>query len=235
MSVIKYDEVNKDIARVSLNRPEKLNALNRELLQEIVSCLRTANNEKQVVIIEGIGDSFCAGADLDEAQEQGEDIELYQNVTKAVRAFNGLIIGKLHGYVIGGGFELTLSFDLRYADEDTKFQMTESEVGLPISNASSKLLPLMIGEGTARELVFTCRQFDAQEADNLGLIAGVYPSNELESEVIKVAEDIVQSKSSTGLQLNKFALNQAYPLESTLNFEEILNKHELASPDQADW
>jgi len=175
------------------------------------------------VIFEGAGDAFTSGADLDEASVGSERIGLFQEMTRAARAFEGLVIGKLHGYAVGGGFEFTLSFDLRYTETGTTFLLTESEIGVTLSNASTKLLPLMIGHGRARELVFTGRPIDAAEAEELGLVAGVYESAELEEEVLSVARDVVENKSETAVALNKRLFNHAFPVEDDLDYEELIN------------
>lgn len=223
MSVLEHEEIDDDILRLTLNRPEKLNALNVELLSEIAETLRASDGDYRVVIFEGAGEAFTSGADLDEESIGSERIGLFQDMTRAARAFEGLIIGKLHGYAVGGGFEFTLSFDLRYAETGTTFLLTESEIGVTLSNASTKLLPLMIGQGRARELVFTGRPIDAAEAEELGLVAGVYDSAELEEEVLSVARDVVENKSEIAVSLNKRLFNHAFPVEDDLDYEELIN------------
>jgi enoyl-CoA hydratase/carnithine racemase len=223
------------IGRLTLNRPEKLNAMNKALLRAISEGIRDANNY-DVLIIDAAGDSFTAGADLDEAQEDTEEAALYQEMTRAVRNFEGIVIGQLEGYVIGGGFEWTLSFDLRYAADDTTFKMTESEVGLPISNASTLYLPLMIGAGRARELVYTSRELPAEEAKEIGLVNDTFPSDTIDEEVLAIAEDVVENKSSLALRLNKQGLNQAFPVERILSYESVLGdlSYEMDS-ESLDW
>lgn len=222
MSVLERS-VDGEILRLTLNRPDKLNALNVELLSALVDTLNETSGEYPVVIIEGAGEAFTGGADLDEASDGTERIGLFQDVTRAVRAHEGIVIGKLHGYAVGGGFEMTLAFDLRYAREGTTFLLTESEIGVTVSNASTRLLPLMVGDGTAREIIFTGRPIEASEADELGLISGVYPEEELETTVIDVARDIVENKSEAALKYNKDLLNHAFPVESDLDYEELQN------------
>jgi len=222
-------EVSERIGRVTLTRPEKLNALNKAMLRAIPEAIRSCS-EYDVLIIDAEGDAFTAGADLDEAQAESEEAGLYQEMTRAVREFEGIVIGQLHGYVIGGGFEWTLCFDLRYAADDTTFQMTESEVGLPISNASTQYLPLLIGGARARELVYTCRELPADEAEEIGLVNGLSSADELADDVMAVAEDIVENKSALALRLNKKGFNNAFPVEDVLEFETVLG--DLANADE---
>jgi enoyl-CoA hydratase/carnithine racemase len=229
------NELSDNICQLRLNRPENLNALDKNLLRAIAQEIRNAT-DYEVLIITGTGDAFTAGADLDEAQADGEDAELFQDLTRVTRDFDGMVIGKLHGWVVGGGFEWTLSFDLRYAAEDTTFKMTESEVGLPISNASTLYLPLMIGAGRARELVYTSRELPAEEAEEIGLINGMFSSSSLDEEVLDIAEEIVENKSSLALRLNKKGFNQAFPVERVLAYESALGdlSYEMDS-EPLDW
>jgi enoyl-CoA hydratase/carnithine racemase len=229
------EEVTDRIVRLTLNRPEKLNAFDKALLRAVPEAIRDVD-EYDVIIFEGAGRAFTAGADLDEAQAESEEAGLYQEMTRATREFEGLVIGKLHGYVIGGGFEWTLSFDLRYAAEGTVFKMTESEVGLPISNASTMYLPLLIGGARARELVYTCRDLPADEAEEIGLTNGTYPPEELDDAVRAVADDIVENKSQLALALNKKGFNNAFPVESILEFEAVLGDLANADPsEEINW
>ncbi|WP_174811938.1 enoyl-CoA hydratase/isomerase family protein [Salinadaptatus halalkaliphilus] len=211
-----------EVLRLTLDRPNSLNALNVELLSRLASEISKADGEYEVLIIEGAGDAFTAGADLEEEESAGD---LFQEITHAVRAFDGIVIGKLHGWVVGGGFEWTLSFDICYAAPDTTFKLTESEVGVTITNGSSLLLPMAIGSPKAKELIYTSRELDAREAEELGLVAGVYDRTELDQQVRDVALDLVENKSHTALRLNKHVLNHAADLDAVMEREEIVNEY----------
>jgi enoyl-CoA hydratase/carnithine racemase len=223
--------VNDEIKRLILSRPDSLNALNVDLLSSLAETITAADGEYDVLIIEGDGDAFTAGADLEENAGAGD---YFQKITEAVRSFDGIVIGKLHGWVVGGGFEWTLSFDLCYADEDTTFMMPESEIGVTITNASSMLLPMTVGGGKARELIFTSRSFDAEEAEDLGLIAGAYEGDALDEKVLDVAHDLIENKSAAALRLNKYALNHAFDVSAVMEQEELINEYCHAIED-VDW
>jgi enoyl-CoA hydratase/carnithine racemase len=232
---LRTEAVSDRIGRLTMDRPEKLNALDKAFLREIPEAIRDMA-EYDVLVVDAAGDAFTAGADLDEAKADSEEAGLYQELTRATREFEGLVIGALHGWVIGGGFEWTLSFDLRYAAEDTTFKMTESEVGLPISNASTMYLPLLIGGARARELVYTCRDLPAEEAYDIGLVNGLFPREDLLEEVLSVAEDVVENKSQLALRLNKKGFNNAFPVEDVLEFEAVLGDLANASPEgEINW
>lgn len=233
MSVLLEDEVTEDIVRLKLNRPDKLNALNSSLLKKIAKKTRQANeDDRKVLIFEGAGSAFTSGADLDE--EQGR-VELFQDITRAVREFEGVVIGKIHGYAVGGGFEFTLSFDIRYAQKGAIFKMTESEIGVAISNASTLLLPLTVGAGVARELIFTSRDFEASEAKDHGLVAGVFEEEELEEKVMSVAKDIAENKSMNAIKANKRGLNHAYSIEDILDYETLLSSEIALAGEGINW
>jgi enoyl-CoA hydratase/carnithine racemase len=232
---LRTEAVSDRIGRLTMDRPEKLNALDKAFLREIPEAIRDMA-EYDVLVVDAAGDAFTAGADLDEAKADSEEAGLYQELTRATREFEGLVIGALHGWVIGGGFEWTLSFDLRYAAEDITFKMTESEVGLPISNASTMYLPLLIGGARARELVYTCRDLPAEEAYDIGLVNGLFPREDLLEEVLSVAEDVVENKSQLALRLNKKGFNNAFPVEDVLEFEAVLGDLANASPEgEINW
>ncbi|WP_255152283.1 enoyl-CoA hydratase/isomerase family protein [Halorarius halobius] len=242
MAHLVRNELDEEIVELVLNRPESLNALNKELLREIPEAVRRADsNDRKVIIFRGAGDAFTAGADLEEAtqDDEGEDVSLFQELTRAVLEFDGIVIGQLHGYAIGGGLEFTLSFDLRYAAEGTTFKLTESEIGVTISNASTLLLPATVGLGTAKDLVFTSREVSATEADDIGLVTGVYEEAALQEQVRDVARDIVENKSTAALKLNKRGINRQFAVENALEYERLLGLEMKASraddEDDIDW
>lgn len=239
-SVVSVEEQSEDVARIVLNRPEKLNALNDELKIGISEAIRDSNGSYEVLIVEGAGDSFAAGADLDEARDRTDGDEEYspelsQEMTRAVMEFEGVVIGKLHGWVIGAGFEWSLSFDLRYAETGTTFRMPESQLGLSVSNASTLLLQFTIGPSKARELVYTSTDLDAREAERLDLVLGVYEEDELEAEVVSVAEDIAENASPEALWANKRGLNDALPVEEALQRESLLGELLNEKTTDIDW
>lgn len=229
-------EVSGEVLRLTLDRPEKRNALNVDLLSALVDTLEAASGAYPVVVVEGAGEAFTAGADLDEASVGTERIGLFQDVTRAARDFDGVVVGKLHGYAVGGGFELTLAFDLRYAAQGTTFRLSETEIGVTVSNATTSLLPLLVGGGRARELVFTRREVAASEAASLGLVTDVVPEDALEERVSDVAADVVENTDPAAVRANKELLNAAYPVDAALAREELRNvklREETATFDDA--
>ncbi len=231
--VLLRDEISESILQLTLNRPETLNALNEELLRAIPEAIAEAE-EYSVIIFRGAGESFTSGADIHEAQDEIEGVELFQELTRATRQFDGIVIGAFDGWVVGGGLEWTLSFDLRYASPETTFKLPESEIGVPISNASTILLPLTVGLGRAQELVYTSRELSATEAKDWGLVNEIFESNRLDEEVRKVATDITTNKSERALLLNRTGIQQTTPVESALETESLLGAVAVTNVDQID-
>ncbi len=240
MSLVETNKLSDDIVVLTLNRPDKLNALSTELKREIIESVKGVNTEYTVLIIEGAGDSFAAGADLDEAYARDSTAAVAtphysQEMTRAVMDFQGVVIGKLHGWVIGAGFEWTLGFDLRYAAENTTFRMPETQLGLTVSNASTKLLPLTIGSTKAREIVFTSRDLTADEAQEWGLLNDVVPIDDLDTRVKSVARDIAENASPAALWSNKRGLNHALGVEDVLEHESLLRELHSSKNESIEW
>lgn len=211
--MLEQEPISESIRRITLNRPGKRNALNRPLRWRISQSVREAEADGiEVIIFEGEGKSFCSGADLDEPEEVASETDAWVEMVKTCREFSGIIIGKLHGHVIGGGNVLAIGFDIRHAAEGTVFQIPEVLHGYTLDPFTYKLLPLVLGEGVARELILTGRQFSAKEAKQLGYLTGVHPADELESIVLEQAKFFVEEVPSEGITLNKRGMNEAFPL-----------------------
>lgn len=160
------------VARIFLNRPEKANALNSAMLDELRKSLQGL--DARVVLLAGRGKTFCAGADVGElrslnASNAGGFVEKIHQVCQAIRALPGPVVARLHGAVIGAGLEIAAACDLRVAAEGTKFAMPEVKLGIP-SVVEAALLPRLMGSGRAAWLVLTGEAIDARRALEWGLI-----------------------------------------------------------------
>ncbi len=217
-----------NIAIITLNRPERLNAINRELLSGMIAQLETARKDADVVavILTGAGRAFCAGEDLKEtsagkslAQWVAETDGL-QQVQRVILALGKPLIAAVPGYALGGGCEFALSCDIRIAAEEAKFGFPETEVGLTITTAGTKLLSQIVGLGKAKELVFTGDFVDAEEAMRIGLVNRVVASESLLDEALAMARKIGE-KSPLALKLSRIAIDQGLhsSFEQTLELE----------------
>jgi enoyl-CoA hydratase/carnithine racemase len=203
------------VAVISFNRPKVLNAQNRQLVVDFLAALKQAEADPgvKVVIVRGEGRAFCSGDDLSEdhsmtSMEQAfQIIKTLQESTRAIMGMPKPVIAAVHGYALGAGCEWAMNCDIRIAAEGTKFGFPETKVGAAVTNAGTKLLPLLVGLGRAKEMVFTCDFIDAAQAENWGLVNRVVPLADLEETVMAMAEKITQN-SALSLALSKKALNQ---------------------------
>jgi len=222
-----------DIGKITISKPEQNNALDLNTLKKLISAFeQSAKNEDVCVIYAAEGKHFTVGADLkysydlltnaDKFPEAIEFLESWQILTRAMLAHPGIIIIGYHGWVIGGGFEHTLACDLRIAASDTRIMLPELGVGLFFSNASTKILPRIIGESRAKQLMLLGNEISAEEALNIGLVNIVCKPEGLKRILKRTANSIVQ-KSHMALRLTKKFINenQDNSIEATLARESI--------------
>lgn len=219
------------IAKIILNRPQERNALDLETLKQLIDAFeQSIENEDLAVLFVAEGKDFTVGADLkygysllnkpDAFKESVEYLGAIQELTKVMRRHNGIIIAGLKGFVIGGGFEITLSCDLRIASKDTTIMMPELRLGTMFSNASTKLLPNLVGEAKAKEIMFIRDRITAEEAYELGLVNLIVEPEKLLSELEKTAQEIA-TKEPFALKIAKKLINknQDGDIETTLENE----------------
>jgi enoyl-CoA hydratase len=242
LETILYDK--KDgVGIISFNRPDVLNAQNRQLVNDFLSALKEAEADSEVkaVIVKGEGRAFCSGDDLSEdhsaasTEEVLEIIEILQSTTRMILSMPKPVIAAVHGYALGAGCEWCMNCDIRIAAKATKFGFPETRVGATVTNAGTKLLPLLIGLGRAKELVFTADMIDATQAKEWGLVNKVVPLKDLEKTAFEMAKKIAQN-SSLSISLSKKALNQGVyqGFEETLQQEARDIAIVIKSPESAE-
>jgi len=213
---------------ITLNRPERLNAINMDLLRGLMSQLERARRDKKaaVVILTGAGRAFCAGEDLKETAA-GKSLETWleetdrlQDIQRLILRLGKPLIAVVRGYAVGGGCEFAMSCDLRLAAEDAKFGFPETGVGLTVTTAGTKLLTQLVGLGRAKELIFTGRFIDAEEAARIGLANKVVPGDDLLAEALALADQIGR-RSPLAVRLSRIAIDQGLDasFEQTLEIE----------------
>ena len=214
--------MNKDIlysvvssfATITLNRPEKLNAFRLQTLRELAAALKKADGDRQVrsVVITGAGTkAFCVGGDIEEMKglthkTAAPFIKALLAVWRAIRNSLKPVIAKVNGYCLGGGNEIQLMCDLTIASETAKFGQTGPKVGSVPLWGGTQLLPRLVGEKRAREIIFLCRQYPATEAKAMGLVNEVVPESEIDARVDEVCATIARM-SPQSLRLAKKSLN----------------------------
>lgn len=221
-------EKNKNVAIITLNRPQRLNAITRDLISGLIGQLKAARQDRGVsaVILTGAGKAFCAGEDLKETsagkkfEDWIEETEGLQEVQRVVMDLGKPLIAAVRGYALGGGCEFAMSSDIRIVAEDAKFGFPETEVGLTITTAGTKLLAQIVGLGKAKELVFTGDFVNAAEALRIGLANSVVSEESLMDEALSMARRIGE-KSPLSLKLSRIAIDQGLhaSFEQTLELE----------------
>jgi enoyl-CoA hydratase len=215
----------KNVGIITLNRPERLNAINPDLLSGLINQLNVARQDEEVVsvILTGAGRSFCAGEDLKETQsgkslsQWTKEIDALQETQRVILKLGKPLIAAIRGYAVGGGLEFALSCDIRIAAPDAKFGFPETGVGLTVTGAGTKLISQLVGLGKAKELVFTGEIIDAQQALQIGLVNRVVPADKLLDEAQNMCERIGRN-SPLSLKLSRMALDEGLHR----SFEEIL-------------
>jgi enoyl-CoA hydratase len=190
-------EICDGIAFLALNRPEKLNAINSDILNGLYDAadrISTANDVK-AVILHGRGRAFSAGGDI-KAMEAMDDrafadtISLYMRVAAALRACPKPIIAAVHGYALAGGFELMLLADVRIAARGTQFGLPDTPLGLSPTSGMTYLLPRIVGLGRAMDLTLSADNVDAEEAYRIGLVNRLTEPGEVLAEAERYARKL---------------------------------------------
>ncbi len=202
------------IGRVTLNRPDKLNALSRQLMSEIVElgAWLKLREDIRVVILSGAGRSFSAGFDLNDfsSASAGESpriaADLGRLATNALTDVPQLTIAAVHGHCVGGGVVFVAACDLRVATTETTFIIPEVDLGIPLAWGGIPRLVREIGPALTKELVLTCRPFDAAEAKAIGFINRVVAPEDLDTTVNELAENLA-SKTLYSLHSTKQQVN----------------------------
>lgn len=221
-------EIKENILIVTINRPEKLNALNGELLKELSTAFLDAkiNENVYAVIITGAGEkAFVAGADINELNKLDpikakNFAEFGQKVFSQISELNKPVIAAVNGFALGGGCELAMACHIRLVSENAKFGQPEVNLGIIPGYGGTQRLPKLIGLGRAMELILSGELIDANEAYRIGLANKIYPSNELIDKSIELAKKIL-SKGRIAVSLSINSINASLNLSETegMNFE----------------
>lgn len=203
-----------NIGILSLNRPDALNALNSELLDELNQAIDMINNDEDihVLILTGEGRAFVAGADIGEMRGMNS-IEARAFAEKGLSLFRKIelmekpVIAAVNGFALGGGCELSMCCDIRLASEKAKFGQPEVGLGITPGFAGTQRLSRLVGVGRAKELIFTCDIIGAEEAYRIGLVNKVVEPEELMNAAIEMANKIL-SKSQLAVRYSKTAINR---------------------------
>lgn len=229
------------VTQITINRPKQLNALNTATLTELDQALDLIenSNEVRVVIIRGsVEKAFVAGADIKEmkdkdAIEATEFSRLGNSVFERIATLSQPVIAAVNGFALGGGCELALACDIRYASENAVFGQPEVGLGIPPGFGGTQRLARLVGPGYAKELIFTAKNIKSDEALRIGLVNKVVALEDLDSEVKKVADRIAK-QAPIAVESSKALINQGLdlPLANALELEALSFGSHFATEDQ---
>lgn len=230
------------ITSITVNRPEKRNAMDVPTRKELRAAFETAaeDDATRVIVLRGAGESsFVSGADLSQTADF-DHMDGLEYVTKHAQGLYNYVasvpkptIAAINGYAFGGGTEIALACDIRVAEEGIKMGLTEQEVGVMPAGGGTQRLADIVGVGLAKELIFRGTVLDAQEALEINLVNHVFPEEEFEDEVSAIAEDIAE-KSPIALRMAKESVNRSLDLEAGLDFERMAGAFLFGTDDQAE-
>jgi len=190
------------VATITLNRPDKLNAMNMELIDEVADATRELgqDNEVRVVVITGAGRGFCAGGDLESRIYKIDDAtEFYQFMHSLARMVLNIrnmpkpVIGSINGVAAGGGANLALACDMLIASDKARFSQIFVTINVHPDTGGTYFLPRLVGTARAMELMLTGRMIDAEEASKIGLVNRVVPADQLENATKELAATIAKA------------------------------------------
>ena len=214
------------VAIVTINRPEKRNALNIKMREEGAALLEELRDDASVgvVVFTGAGDkAFIAGADIAEFANRTaitqRDVMMARSLFNAVDSFPKPVIAMINGYCLGGGCELALACDIRIASETASFGQPEINLGIIPGGGGTQRLTRLVGEGKAMELILSGEIIDARTAFAIGLVNHVVPADQLQAKTLEIANRIAE-KGPIALQLAK----EAVKLASRSNLDEGLRR-----------
>lgn len=223
-------EIHGGTARITLSNPGRLNALDGNMVTALRNLVREINDDPQirVVILKGAGGNFSAGADLGQLVHAGPmealDFHLRMNETShLIRNSRKIFITALEGYALGGGFELSLSTDIRICTEGAILGQPEIGVGLNAGAGGNAILPRVVGRSNALYMSLTGVKLKSDEALRMGIVQRVVPDSEIEEELEKLAETIMKAPE-VSTALLKLSINNS--LESPI--DEAMVKESMA-------
>lgn len=238
-----YDEET-GVGRIILDRPDAMNALSTQLREDVIAGIEAfeaideeaAGVAVRMVVLEGAGDTaFCAGADIEEFDAAQPGVFDPSDLYSTVAAYGAPIIAQIDGYCLGGGLELALACDFRYASERSELGQPEIDLGIIPGGGGTQRLPRIVGTSRAKELCMTGSHLQASEAAAEGIVDAVHPQEELDAAVsefvetvcekpplaVRAVKDTVEMSQRTGLREGLRYEHRAFRmLQGTADHEE---------------
>ncbi len=218
-------EKKENIGLLTINRPEKLNAISNELISELKKLLDEIENDEELraLILTGAGDkAFVAGADIKELVDRDARLgrrvsQERQEIFSRIENLPVPVIAAVNGYALGGGLELALACSIRICSEKAQFGAPEVKLGIIPGDGGTQRLPRLVGLGRAMEMILTGDFIDAQEAYRIGLVNKVLPQEELMDKAMELAEKIA-SRPPLAVRFAKEAVNRSQEGDAASGF-----------------
>ncbi|MFK7877756.1 MAG: enoyl-CoA hydratase [Paracoccaceae bacterium] len=234
-------DVDDHICLIKLNRPDALNALNQQLLGELMDALEAAdsNDSARCIVLTGSDKAFAAGADIKEMSSMSfsdvNQVNLFADAANRIARIRKPVIAAVSGYALGGGCELAMACDFIIASDTAKFGQPEINLGVIPGMGGSQRLTLAVGKSKAMDMNLTGRFMDAEEAERAGLVSRIVPSKKLMDETMNAAQKISE-KSMIATRTCKEAVNRSFevPLAEGLLTERRLFHALFATEDQTE-
>lgn len=240
-STVHYEELDR-VAYITLNRPEKRNALGPKLVEELTTIFTAIDQHEtlKVAVLRGAGKVFCAGADLGYLQqlqtnsyaENVEDSLRLKQLFERIYTLSKVVIAEVHGHAIAGGCGLANVCDFVFSAPEAKFGYTEVRIGF-IPAIVKVFLLRKIGESRAKELLLSGDLIDAQKAYEYGIVNYLVPADQLREEVTKFAQKLCKSNSGQSMELTKKMIGriQEMTFQDALNYAAEMNADARGSKD----
>jgi 2-(1,2-epoxy-1,2-dihydrophenyl)acetyl-CoA isomerase len=233
------------VAVITLNRPERMNAVYLEMMIELGELLANLDGDDDVgaIVLTGAGRGFCAGGDVKAMATRGPrsfegrvaDLKRMHRVPLAIRSMPKIVIAAINGPAAGAGLSLALACDLRFASDTVKFSTSFAKVGLPGDFGGSHSLQRLVGPTMARELYLTSRSVDADEALRIGLVGRVMPGEQLLAEAMTVAREIASGpRVAYGLMKRNMLAAESEPFAAILDLEAFHQARSSSTEDHAE-
>ncbi len=226
MSEKLLQELNDGVLTLTLNRPEKLNAIDEEMLESLIDSLKGAATDKQVrvVVLAGAGRGFCGGADIGQMQERvaadwERIVDRYLDPIRAISSMGKPVIARCHGNVVGGGLGLAMACDFRIGAESSRYCAPFVKLALAGCDMSAGyFLPRLVGLTHATDMMMTARFIEAQEARQIGLISRLVPDDELDEAVGTLARSFADGPAGA-LAFTKHAIRRSVDRDMEAEFD----------------
>jgi len=226
---VRVEHPHEHVARLTLERPDALNAYNEPLLRTLVARLEDldADGDVRAIVLTGAGDrAFCSGVDLEdmpltpemEFADYEEGLSMFQNVIRTLRTIETPVVGAINGYALGAGCDTALACDIRIASDKAVIGETFIDVGFVPGDGGAYLLPRLIGEARAKELIFTGRKLEGEEIVEWDLARECVPADGL----LEAAEDFaaeLASRPPIALGLSKSLVAESFDVDLETAFE----------------